>query len=1431
MPLVSPLELNEAKFLGYLKNFGIADVVIFIVSVIIFELLAKWRPVLNLRYSISHIINSSPYSVEALLVEMVCWAIYLAPYVLTCIIGLKCCIKLSPKIIGVDVMVLVIPSMLFLLCIMNYNRNGYKLSKRSKFTIFACVAAFFGVTIAHAYIAPYTTWRSEAIFASWPSIFLFCLTTILSRDKIDAETTSNILRSEKIKSKFIDNISNSNFETWTNENNYATRIFGTILSLGASAVFNGLFIDKYIGEMKQETLSTAIFSIVFDVIVVLIQFTSFTEVNVVPLMVVVLVLKIINIYLADYWVIAQCIQMLTLGSYFLSKTLGVIFNAAYGEIALINGKEKIDSSVSHAIKHVFGDRASYLGLYNTIASLYGIGMIVLFIVEIYTCDLKEKPAVFVQNGIEFSQYTFVISTLLVSCFFAVVLAMRKVDADYGEPHIIRGIFPIFLLCLIFILLMVFNLALDAKCYDLGYYIPSVFGLISTVVLMNRTFRLSHITNFRKNFNEMFGLFWVYTLNILITFTLFILLIVLPFTGETGYRGIFVLSVVIVLMCTYIIFMQKKNKDFAVVQLTCYIIAAIFSIASIVFSFFIFDSWKNVLLIDACAAFGICLIFAYSDMRNNKFKMSTKALMFICIPGIALFIIGLVMVFFDRELFGTIVSLIGGFGFGAALTVYYMKEKMLGLRLAGPASLVVLQLASLIVYWVIIHEALQCVTMFFFYVYFAFLLYLLYALTLKNEMHTFVFSEIMVPVHIYHNGKMERVPFVGICIVYLFFMPLFGGAILTTFTTNAEISFIVQGIAFIVPILIAAYHMNPFESKALGALDFVRKQTIAYDIKQAMIASSTDFHDNPGQDAFYTYDEFVLFVDNKTNISTQKVLFIQALKGQLNISYQVHCKTILNTIRQYIHERKASWDYVDIPHEYTMDNMFELADVYSAIETLRKQSRKAQEDIIAKMKSQEELRHRYHVSAASHSPELASYYNDAVNYLHNSNTKYEDPQFVPQAEPEREDDVMLSAVTWQRAETQFTGPFIGSKFDPQEVRMGDLDDSYLVSAMISLAKNPENVQTLFQQPLQIQKSIFEVLFKSCGQKLVSIVDSKLPFQGSLPKFISPISAGTSSWWYSIVEKAFAKASGGFSNIQGGFCHQALSMLVDGIPKCIDLQSDEGHELVGCNALWNDVVRILDEGGHVCAAKLQPDDSNKGSYAILHAVEAHGFQLINLRNPYGISEWFGDWSKDSILWTKYPDVKAACTRAINDDSTFWMPFNAFADSFKFIYTLDIQWDSYLYEIRSSFVLNNNDGADPYLETEPTLDKVPNILIRFTKATKLRCVLERMGAETPVKAYLVYNYGKPIKRILLGRDSRFGECQSDKTFHAFEWDVTKVDKPWTLAVTRKCHDHESKYCLRIWSDSPLEVSQIPVHEDPNDEYAVPLQNVTIKEYSPNP
>jgi calpain-15 len=107
---------------------------------------------------------------------------------------------------------------------------------------------------------------------------------------------------------------------------------------------------------------------------------------------------------------------------------------------------------------------------------------------------------------------------------------------------------------------------------------------------------------------------------------------------------------------------------------------------------------------------------------------------------------------------------------------------------------------------------------------------------------------------------------------------------------------------------------------------------------------------------------------------------------------------------------------------------------------------------------------------------------------------------------------------------------------------------------------------------------------------------------------------------------------------------------------------------------DILKLKDQRRSVIAAGTRGKGEGKSAegivaghaYTVVSVIEAGGFKLLRLRNPWGSFEWKGDWSDESPLWAANPKLQKACEGGgvAKDDGFFWMSWADFASNFTVI-----------------------------------------------------------------------------------------------------------------------------------------------------------------------
>ncbi|KAJ5346706.1 hypothetical protein N7541_009188 [Penicillium brevicompactum] len=153
------------------------------------------------------------------------------------------------------------------------------------------------------------------------------------------------------------------------------------------------------------------------------------------------------------------------------------------------------------------------------------------------------------------------------------------------------------------------------------------------------------------------------------------------------------------------------------------------------------------------------------------------------------------------------------------------------------------------------------------------------------------------------------------------------------------------------------------------------------------------------------------------------------------------------------------------------------------------------------------------------------------------------------------------------------------------------------------------------------------------------------------------------WLPLLEKAFAKAHGDYSAIEGGFVGEAIEDLTGGVTSEI-LSSN----ILNKNRFWTEeLMKVNKEFLFGCGTGLfsnwldphyrGPPRDRKGiseqhSYSIMEAREIDGHRLLRLRNPWGRKEWHGAWGDGSKEWT--PEWMERLGHKFGNDGFFWINY---------------------------------------------------------------------------------------------------------------------------------------------------------------------------------
>eukprot|EP01034_Spumella_vulgaris_P035448 gene35448-43707_t len=225
-------------------------------------------------------------------------------------------------------------------------------------------------------------------------------------------------------------------------------------------------------------------------------------------------------------------------------------------------------------------------------------------------------------------------------------------------------------------------------------------------------------------------------------------------------------------------------------------------------------------------------------------------------------------------------------------------------------------------------------------------------------------------------------------------------------------------------------------------------------------------------------------------------------------------------------------------------------------------------------------------------------------------------------------------------------------DPSDIRQGALGDCWFLCAIAAMTEFPELVENLF--PVHDVNEAGGPIYSRCnGNEL----------------------------WVLLLEKAYSKLCGSYEAIKSGWAYEGMMDLTGAPYKTIRLDDADLKPRIESGQLWTDLLNY-DLESYIMSASTPGEDvytetgarpGRNGTglvaghaYTLISVKEIKsGVKLVKLRNPWGNTEWNGDWSNNSSLWT---DAIAAELggHTKEDDGSFWMSFE---DMLKHFFSINI------------------------------------------------------------------------------------------------------------------------------------------------------------------
>uniref|UniRef100_UPI0037E99048 calpain-1 catalytic subunit-like n=1 Tax=Semicossyphus pulcher TaxID=241346 RepID=UPI0037E99048 len=293
-------------------------------------------------------------------------------------------------------------------------------------------------------------------------------------------------------------------------------------------------------------------------------------------------------------------------------------------------------------------------------------------------------------------------------------------------------------------------------------------------------------------------------------------------------------------------------------------------------------------------------------------------------------------------------------------------------------------------------------------------------------------------------------------------------------------------------------------------------------------------------------------------------------------------------------------------------------------------------------------------------------------------RFIDDMFTPDKNSIGEDILSpadMARVVWLRPTKLVTNPSFTvdgvSRFDFGQGLIGDCWFLASIGALTFQSYILEQVVPLEQSFDEDYCGLFHFKFWRFGRWVDVIIDDKLPTIDGRLIFVH--SKDPNEFWPALLEKAYAKVCGSYSDMNAGTPSEALVDFTGGVHICVQLsdpppnlwelmcRAGQSKSLMGCGTPQGETSEntVLPNGlvqGHAYTVTGVKQMMSRGTQV----------NLVRLWNPWGTGEWNGDWSDRSPLWqTVSPQDREMCL-SVGDDGEFWMTLEDFC---RFYSDLDI------------------------------------------------------------------------------------------------------------------------------------------------------------------
>ncbi|XP_061185731.1 calpain clp-1-like [Saccostrea echinata] len=235
----------------------------------------------------------------------------------------------------------------------------------------------------------------------------------------------------------------------------------------------------------------------------------------------------------------------------------------------------------------------------------------------------------------------------------------------------------------------------------------------------------------------------------------------------------------------------------------------------------------------------------------------------------------------------------------------------------------------------------------------------------------------------------------------------------------------------------------------------------------------------------------------------------------------------------------------------------------------------------------------------------------------------------------------------------------------DIGQGSIGTCWFLSSVSNVADKPQLLRRIIPRdsyPVGTPQydGIFHCRFWRFGYWDDVFIDDYLPIIYGNQIYSAHSNTDPSEMWVALLEKAFSRMYGSYTDVSGGMAADSYMALTGGVPEDINLKKMTMEP----EQLHSRVRHALSSGAAVTCSVPSEFDGHHGlvgghEYSLTGAVMANGIRLFRVRNPWGNTEWTGPYSDGSREWQSLPkDIIDAPNK---DDGEFYISLDHFLNFF--------------------------------------------------------------------------------------------------------------------------------------------------------------------------